>query len=225
VVSLKPTIVMKRHGRRFESELFPYEKGWTDKRLAQALKDQYSHLKLKDVEFFQKIVAYKQIAYVIVLQSRCLEEEENWVVAKSIPITTKGDKEGQDAFMYLLRHPTDDRRWTETVDSMIKPGVIIYFEVIETYDPSIINIGVLLAGMLSLGVALVYGFTMDRDFSTGFSIASWLITAFGFFAALVSISELAGQESLTSGQMDEKRHEKRHEKRLVCQGSDIIQMD
>jgi hypothetical protein len=200
VLSLKPTLVMTRRGRRFKSEPFEYEEGWNDRQLAEELKYQYANLKLQDVGLFQKLVAYKQIAYVIVLQARCLKEDPKWVVAKSMPITTKGDKEGRNAFMYLLRHPPDDYRWTGTIEKMIKPGVILYLEVIETFDSAKVYIGILFMAMLSLGVALAYGFTMDGDFSTGFSIASWMITAFGFFAALVSISEIAGLESFTSFQ-------------------------
>lgn len=200
VLCLRPTLVMTRRGRRFTSDPFEYEEGWTDRRFAEELKSQYANLKLQDVGFLQKLVAYKQIAYVIVLQARFLDRHRKWVVAKSVPITTKGDKEGRDAFMYLLRYPPDDHRWTGTVDRLIKPGVILYLEVIETFDSAKVYMGILLAALLSLGVALAYGFTMDGDFGTGFSIASWMVTAFGFFAALVSISEIAGLESFTSFQ-------------------------
>jgi len=200
VLCLRPTLVMTRRGRRFTSDPFKYEEGWTDSQFADELKYQYANLKLQDVGFLQKLVAYKQIAYVIVLQARYLRKYQKWVVAKSVPITTKGDKEGRDAFMYLLRYPPDDHRWTGTVDRLIKPGVILYLEVIETFDSAKVYVGILLAALLSLGVALAYGFTMDGDFSTGFGIASWMVTAFGFFAALVSISELAGLESFTSFQ-------------------------
>lgn len=61
------------------------------------------------------------------------------------------------------------------------------------------NLAIFMAAVLSLGVSLAYGFAMDKDFSTGFSIGSWLITAVGFIAALVSISEYAGQESVLEG--------------------------
>lgn len=194
---------MLRHGLRVQSNAFPYETGWTDKRFANVLKYQYAHLKLKDVGFLQKMVAYKQIAYVVVLQTRCLKKNSRWVVVKSVPITNKGDKEGRDAFMYRLRYPADFRRWTETVDGLIKPGVVLYFEIIETFDASKINVGVLVAATLTLAVALVYGFAMDGDFGTGFTIAGWLITAVLFFAASVSISDFAGQESLTSNRVDD----------------------
>jgi hypothetical protein len=200
VVFTELSLVMARRGRRFKSKPFPYGIGWTDKRFAKELKYQYAHLKRQDVGLFQRIVAYKQIAYVIVLQARYSKFSGKWVVAKSVPITTKGDKEGRNAFMYLLRHPRDECRWTGTIDKLCKPGAILYLEIIETFDSSVIYAGILLAALLSLGVALAYGFTMDGDFSTGFSIASWLITAFGFFAALVSISEIAGMESFTSFQ-------------------------
>ena len=193
---------MLRHGLRVQSNPFHYEQGWTDRRFADALKHQYAHLKLKDVGFLQKMMAYKQIAYVIVLQARYSKETHKWVITKSVPITNKGDKEGRDAFIYRLRYPDNGRRWTETVDGLITPGVVLYFEVIETFDASKINVWVLLASALTLGVALVYGFAMDGDFGTGFTIAGWLITAVLFFAASVSISDVAGQESLASKPAD-----------------------
>jgi len=104
--------------------------------------------------------------------------------------------------MLALRHPPSDTyTWTRTFDKLIEPGAILMFEVIETLDTSKINLGVILAALFSLVVALVYGFAMDNDFSTGFSIGSWFITAAGFIGALISISEYAGPETPTSSQM------------------------
>ncbi|KAM0717780.1 hypothetical protein Q7P37_006112 [Cladosporium fusiforme] len=200
VLYLHPTLVMTRHGHRYQSQPFVYEEGWDDGQFATELKHQYSHLKLQDVGILQKIVAYKTIAYVNVLQARCTVLDRRWVVTKTAPITSKNDKEGRDTFMYLLRYPTDERRWTRTVDNLLKPGVILYLEVVETFDASKIYLGIFLMTLLSLGVALAYGFLMDRDFGTGFSIAGWMITAFGFFIALVSIAEVAGLERVTSFQ-------------------------
>ena len=197
VISLKPVLLVARHGRRLRSKPFLYEKGWTDKQFADELKLQYAALKLRDVGLLQKLVAYKQIAYVHVLQKRYSKDSGKWVVAKSMPITNKSDKEGRDAFMNLFRYPhVDDCRWTATVDDLIVQGAMLHFEITESFDSSKINVGLFVAALISLGVALVYGFAMDGDFSTGFSIGSWLVTAAGFFAALVSISEYAGQESM-----------------------------
>lgn len=200
VLRLHPSLVMTRHGHRYQSQPFIYEKGWDDKQFATELKRQYRSLKLTDVGILQKVVAYKTIAYVNVLQARCLARGRRWVVTKMTPITNKSDKEGRDTFMYLLRYPTEERRWTRTVDNLLKPGVVIYLEVLETFDASKIYAGIFGMTLVSLAVALVYGFFMDRDFATGFSIAAWMITAFGFFIALVSIAEFAGLERVTSFQ-------------------------
>ena len=176
------------------SEPFWYEKGWTDKRFAEELKSQYAGLRLSDVGLFQKLVAYRQIAYVNVLQQKYSRDQRKWVVVRSMPITDKSDKEGRDAFMNLFRYPLDDSRWTATVDGLIVQGAMLHFEITESFDSSKINQGIFVAALVSLAVALAYGFAMDKDFSTGFSIASWLITAVGFIGALFTISEYAGQE-------------------------------
>jgi hypothetical protein len=164
------------------------------RQFAEQLKSQYAGLKLSDVGLFQKIVAYKQIAYVHVLQRKYLRKQDKWIVVRSMPITDKSDKEGRDAFMNLFRYPLDDSRWTATVDGLIVQGAMLHFEITESFDSSKINQGIFVAALVSLAVALAYGFAMDKDFSTGFSIASWLITAFGFIGALFTISEYAGQE-------------------------------
>lgn len=74
-------------------------------------------------------------------------------------------------------------------------GAVVDLAVRETFDSTKIYVGLLLAVLLSLGTSLVYGFLMDRDFSTGFSIGSWILTAFGFFAAVVAAGEYLGLES------------------------------
>lgn len=105
VISLEPTLVVPRRDRRLTSDPFLYEKGWTDRQFAEELKYQYASLKLRDVGLFQKLLAYRQIHYVNVLQYRFASKQRKWMVVKSMPITNKGDKEGRDAFMYLLRYP------------------------------------------------------------------------------------------------------------------------
>jgi hypothetical protein len=202
VMSLEPTLVMHRRGRRYKSEPFYYERGWTDRQFAETLKYQYTSQRLWDVGIVQKLVAYRQIHYVNVLQLRFSREMRRWDVVKALPITKKSGKEARDAFMFLLRYPPyDTYRWTATVDDAIKPGVVLVFEIFETLDTSKINLGIYLSAFLSLGVALAYGFAMDGDFSTGFSIGSWFITAAGFIGALISISEYAGPEAPTTSQM------------------------
>ncbi|KAF1980924.1 hypothetical protein K402DRAFT_399020 [Aulographum hederae CBS 113979] len=51
---------------------------------------------------------------------------------------------------------------------------------------------------LSLAVALVYGFLMDKDFATGFGIASWMVTSVGFLIAVVAAGQWLGLESADS---------------------------
>jgi hypothetical protein len=193
---------MHRHGRRFKSKPFHYERGWTDRQFAKTLKSQYASLRVWDAGLVQKLVPYRQINFLNVLQLRCLRDQRKWMVVKVLPITPRSDKKARDAFMISLRHPSPNTyRWTRKIDKLIEPGAVLTFEVIETLDTSKISLGVILAALLSLVVALVYGFAMDSDFSTGFSIGSWFITAAGFIGALISISEYAGPEIPTSSQM------------------------
>jgi hypothetical protein len=197
VLCLRPVLGVSPHGRRVTSKPFYYEAGWMDKQFADELKSQYAALRLWDVGLLQKLVGYKQIAYVHVYQKRYSIHLKRWVVAEDVSITNKTDKESRDAFMSIFRYPShDNRRWTATVDNLFIPGVMLHFEITESFDSSKINVGLFVAALISLGVALVYGFAMDGDFSTGFSIGSWLLTAAGFFAALLSISEYAGQDSM-----------------------------
>lgn len=74
-------------------------------------------------------------------------------------------------------------------------GAVIDIDVKETFDSSKIYMGLMLAILISLGAALGYGFAMDNDFSTGFSIASWVITALGFLAAVIAAGEYFGLDS------------------------------
>jgi hypothetical protein len=60
-MSLEPTLVMHRRGRRYTSEHFYYERGWTDRQFAETLKHQYTSQRLRDVGLVQKLVAYRQI--------------------------------------------------------------------------------------------------------------------------------------------------------------------
>jgi hypothetical protein len=202
VLSLEPTLIMNPRGRRYMSEPFYYERGWTDRQFAETLKYQYASLRLRDVGLAQKLVAYRQIRYVNVLQVRFSRRRRKWMVAKVLPITNSSDKEARDAFMILLRYPPSHTyHLTGTVDELIEPGVMLHFEIIETLDTSKINPAIFISAFLSLGVALAYGFAMDGDFSTGFSIGSWFITAAGFIGALISISEYGGPETPTTSQM------------------------
>jgi len=87
------------------------------------------------------------------------------------------------------------RDWTCRLDSLIEPGAVVDIEVKEQFDTVKIYIGLLLAVLSSLAVGLAYGFaTEDRDFATGFSISSWMITAFGFIIAAIAAGEYIGLE-------------------------------
>lgn len=95
------------------------------------------------------------------------------------------------------RSQKQSREWVNSLDELIEPGAVIDLEIKETFDSTKIYVALLLVILLSLGVALGYGFSRNNDFSTGFSIASWLITAFGFFAAIVAAGEYFGLDSPT----------------------------
>lgn len=132
-------------------------------------------------------------------------------IPQRISITDKDDAESRDAFMYKLRYPNKgDRTWCRTIDSLIEEGAIIDLEVSETFDAHKIYLALLLAILLSLAAALVYGFLMGNDFATGFSIASWMITAFGFFAAVVAAGEYFGMERPVSFQSAAKVESGKH---------------
>ncbi|KAK5125343.1 hypothetical protein LTR85_000452 [Meristemomyces frigidus] len=214
-------LIVPRHGNRHRSHPFHYITGpktskpkgeesplgpptWDDARLAQELKRRYASLKTREIGIMQKVFAYKKIAYIYVLQSKCLRDATphgHWEIVDTSAITSEEDGQGRDNFMYKMRYPRGtDRVWTQTIDNFIVRGAVIELEVVETFDGGKIYWLVLLAVLLSLGAGLGYGFAMGNDFGTGFSIASWILTAFGFFAAVIAAGEYFGLEKPTSFQ-------------------------
>jgi len=211
-------LIVPRHGNRYRSRSFSYTTGpkvrgrhgdsappeWDDAQLGRELKRRYGSLKASEVGPMQKIFAYKTIAYINVLQSRCLKDRTeygHWEIVDQCPITSETDAKGRDTFMYRLRYPREGQKtWTQTIDNFIVKGAVIDLEVVETFDSTKIYWGVMLAVLLSLATALAYGFAMGNDFATGFSIASWMLAAFAFFAAVVAAGEYFGLEKPTSFQ-------------------------
>jgi hypothetical protein len=203
---LSVRLIVTRKGRRYQSQAFEFTGGHAmglegddDYYLAERIKRRYARLKSSQIGLMQKIIAYRTIAYVYILQYRCtlVDSRSRWQVTARLPITSKDDDEGRANFMYLLRNKDalEDRyTWADTLENCATAGAVIDLEVVETFDSIKIYWGLLFAILLSLGAALAYGFTMDNDFSTGFSIASWMITAFGFFAAVVAAGEYFGLE-------------------------------
>lgn len=201
----KPTLVVPRRGQRYRSRIFTYVQGkWDDEIFASEIKRHYRELKTRQIGPLQKLIAYKTIAFVYFLQLRCIDDgsgaDNKWKVEMRKPITPFDDIESRNTFMYLLRHPPPGRKWTATLDEMIVPGAVVDLEIMEAFDSVMIYWGLFFAVLLSLASALAYGFAMDNDFGTGFSIASWILTAFGFFAAVIAAGEYFGLEKPTSFQ-------------------------
>jgi len=205
------TIIVTRRGDRFRSKPFGYQtdcKNWTDARFARVLKAEYRNLKTWGMwSFAQKLFAYKTIAFVYFLQSRYVRDHSRrgggrWEITDTTPITDADDAKAKDSFMYQLRNPPSYDRyvWTDKLDALLEPGAVVDLEIVETFDTIKIYWALLFSILLSLGAALAYGFAMDNDFATGFTIASWMITAFGFFAAVVAAGEYFGMEKATSFQ-------------------------
>ena len=199
------SLVVSRRGQRYRGEKFDYTEGeWNDADFARNIKRRYHSLKTRQIGLTQKLIAYKTISFVNFLQSRCVDGAEKgcrdrWEIVKTVGVLPCNSPESRSSFMYQLRHPNSKRReWVSRLDELIVPGCVIDLEVKETFDSIKVYWGLLFAVLLSLVVALVYGFLMDNDFATGFSIASWLITAFGFFAAVIAAGEYFGLEKPTS---------------------------
>lgn len=212
LVKALPTLLLIRHGHLLRTKPFLYltdewhnkKDRWDDGRLAATLKFEYGSLKLGEIGPMQRLFAYKTIAYIYVVQSRYRLNDDmeskhlgRWQVVDRVPITTRSDEMGRDAFMHKLRHPrryADETYWTGTINNLLQPGVVIDLEIVETFDSIKLYLGLLLAVILSLGVSLGYGFAMGNDFGTGFSIGSWVLTAFGFFAAVIAAGEYFGMD-------------------------------
>ncbi|SMR61348.1 unnamed protein product [Zymoseptoria tritici ST99CH_1A5] len=211
-------LVVTRHGEIYKSRDIPYVKSsWDDVQFARRLKEEYRILKATKIGFKETIASYTKIHFVYFRQYHAYSSRRfnqgKWNVSKLIPITALDDEKAKVWFMYQLqklsslrsrwagaggrdgRRQSAPRKWTCRLDGLIEPGAVIDMEVLETFDVKRICVGLLLAVLFSLAVALAYGFAVDKDFSTGFSIASWIITAAGFFAAIVA---LFGDDSSTS---------------------------
>jgi hypothetical protein len=212
--SAKLRLVVTRHGERYKGRDIPYVVGsWNDVVFARRLKEEYRILKATKIGFQETIASYTKIHFVYFRQYHAFSsrdgDKSKWKVSALVPITRMDDEKAKVWFMYKLQKLSSTRYrlatekksrsrpkiWTNRLEELIEPGAVIDMEVLETFDVKRICMGLLIAIFVSLAVALAYGFGMDQDFSTGFSIASWLITAAGFFAAIVA---LFGDDSSTS---------------------------
>ncbi|KAM3424448.1 hypothetical protein BST61_g6452 [Cercospora zeina] len=214
-------LVLTRHGERYSGEDFTYRKGtWTDIAFARKLNQKYRSLKTAKVGIVQKLTAYKKISFVYFVQFHAFPDSRYpktgaWLQTDRQPIAPKDNAMTRNSFMNQLRRmcrkksilyntltgtPNDrdewqSTRWVSRLDRLIEPGAVIDIDVKETFDSSKIYMGLMFAIIVSLGAAVGYGFAMDNDFSTGFSIASWLITALGFLAAVIAAGEYFGLDS------------------------------
>ncbi|KAF7193862.1 hypothetical protein HII31_04752 [Pseudocercospora fuligena] len=221
-LKLQLKLVLTRHGERYKSRGFVYEKGtWDDFEFARRLTHEYRRLKTEHIGLVQKLTAYKAISFVYFLQYHAFPDSEykhgRWQISDKKAIMNQDDDRGRAFFAFQLRkkarsvsklfhvfRDNGERRrqkhsrvWVDNLDELIEPGAVIDLEIKETFDSTKIYAALLLVILLSLGAALGYGFGMNNDFSTGFSIASWLITAFGFFAAIVAAGEYFGLDRPT----------------------------
>ncbi|EME78347.1 uncharacterized protein MYCFIDRAFT_178494 [Pseudocercospora fijiensis CIRAD86] len=215
-------LVLTRHGERYKSRGFIYEKGtWDDFAFATRLTQEYRRLKTDHIGLVQKLTAYKAISFVYFLQYHAFPDQAykhgRWQISEKKAITNRDDDRGRAFFMFQLRKKArsvsklfhvfreeknsearrqkHSRVWVDNLDELIEPGAVVDLEIKETFDSAKVYAALLLVILISLGAALGYGFGMEKDFSTGFSIAGWLITAFGFFAAIVAAGEYFGLES------------------------------
>lgn len=215
-------LVLTRKGERYKGRSISYATGsWDDVAFADRLRKEYRSLKTDQIGMMQKLTSYKTISFVYFLQYHAFEDPHfrfgRWEITDRVPIVPRQDEKARSFFMYQFKKrvrkeskifstlsdkspppPKRHKDWVQRLEMLIEPGAVIDIEVKETFDSMKIYFGLLLAVLLSLGVALAYGFVMDNDFSTGFSIASWLLTAFGFFAAVVAAGEYLGLDSPTA---------------------------
>lgn len=215
-------LVLTRKGERYKGRPFLYEtNSWDDVVFAHRLRREYRSLKTDQIGLMQKLTSYKTISFVYFLQYHAFEDNRfdfgRWEITNRVPIVPRQDEKARSFFMYQFKKRVRKeskilstlamdkifpkkrpRDWIRRLETLIEPGAVIDIEVKETFDSMKIYFGLLLAVLLSLGVALAYGFVMDNDFSTGFSIGSWLLTAFGFFAAVVAAGEYLGLDGPTA---------------------------
>ncbi|KXT09185.1 hypothetical protein AC579_7261 [Pseudocercospora musae] len=169
-LSLVVGVMFSRHGERFASRSLHYQQGrWTDNDLAHALMREYRDMKIDKVGVLQYFINHKRIAFVHILKFRALAHPNyqtgRWRIVARQPIEAIDTEKTRARFMYNIKakaakesHLFNARTGTteSTTESTMRAT--------------------------RLAVGLGYGFSVDNDFATGFSIASWLMTAFGFYA-------------------------------------------
>ncbi|USW57184.1 hypothetical protein Slin15195_G105030 [Septoria linicola] len=231
---IKLKLVLTRHGERYSGGTFAYRSGtWTDIVFARKLNQQYHSLKTSEVGIVQKLTAYKKISFVYFIQFHAFPDIRYprtgaWLRTDRKPISPQDNAMTRNSFMNQLRrmckkksilystftgkpNEYDERppiRWVSRLDELIEAGAVIDIDVKETFDSTKIYMGLFFAIAVSLGAALGYGFAMDNDFSTGFSIASWAITALGFLAAVIAAGEYLGLDSPKATLMDTMEHDR-----------------
>jgi hypothetical protein len=216
-LTLPLKLVLTRRGERFKGREFQYTRGaWDDRAFAQHLLREYRSLKARQIGLLQKMTSYRVVSYVYFLQYHAYPAEKfpygHWKISDRKSVTRRCDQTARNAFMWKVHRlgkgemgmfssqrgkdcPRSGRDWVCRLDSLVELGAVVDIEVKEQFDTVKIYIGLMLAVLSSLGVGLAYGFaTEDRDFSTGFSIASWMITAFGFIIAAIAAGEFIGLE-------------------------------
>jgi hypothetical protein len=155
----------------------------------------------------QKLTNYRVIAFVYFLQYHAYPARKfpygQWRISDRKSVTRRCDQPARDAFMWKLQRlgkggkdaGKGTRDWTYRLDQVVELGAVVDIEIKEQFDTVKIYIGLLMAVLSSLAAGLAYGFaTEDRDFATGFSISSWMITAFGFVLAAIAAGEYIGLE-------------------------------
>ncbi|KAF7190656.1 hypothetical protein HII31_07815 [Pseudocercospora fuligena] len=210
-LSLVIGVMFSRRGERFASRSLHYQQGrWTDHEFAHALMREYRHMKIEKVGVLQYFVNHKRIAFVHILKFQAFAHPDyragKWMIVAKQPIEPDDSERARAWFMYnITAKATKESRffnartgkpqgstrltqyWTGRVDQMIEEGAVISLEIEEAFDRFKIYVMLGIAVFVSLAVGLIYGFLMGNDFATGFSIASWLMTAFGFYATVASI--------------------------------------
>jgi hypothetical protein len=208
-LTLPLKLVLTRRGERFKGREFLYTRGsWDDAAFARHLQREYRSLKARQIGLLQKLTSYRVVAFVYFLQYHAYPARKfpygHWRISDRKSVTRRCDQAARNAFMWKLQRlgkrgggggrKGAGREWTCRLDSLVELGAVVDIEVKEQFDTVKIYIGLLAAVLSSLAVGLAYGFATDRDFATGFSISSWMITAFGFVIAAIAAGEYIGLE-------------------------------
>ncbi|EPS40967.1 hypothetical protein H072_5144 [Dactylellina haptotyla CBS 200.50] len=165
---------------RYMPENFTADPRWTDRKFGRMLLEEY-----RKIRTFWSL---KKIRFVVFLLLK--KHDQNWVAEKRVDIIENADESAMSHFQYQLRYlPRGNAtKWVTELNKIAISRGYRMVEIIEGFDIWRIVSALGLCVLLSTVIAVVYG-SLRGDWSTGFTIASYILVCLGLFLAVFTVYE------------------------------------